>query len=158
MVTIEPNRYTTPKSEWCADAIGNVAIQNVSGMWGWQLFYRGEGILAVELSGFLLTGAYISPNCNLPEFEAYMGRLHGIVARSDKKVILVGNINSKVIVAGSSYTNRCCDSLVEFMMTAGLFCLNNNTPMYEARGLRSVLELTILGNKWDRSRCSWRVV
>ncbi|XP_075210240.1 uncharacterized protein LOC142317567 [Lycorma delicatula] len=158
VVTTEPNYRTAARHNWLADASGDVAIHNVSNKLGWQLLYRGDGILAVLLPDMVLVSGYISPNITLDTFEQYIFELTGVLQRATKRIVLMGDFNCKVTLAGSNHTNRRGEIFGNMMMAVGLVCLNDNSCTFEARGHRSVLDLTLINSRWDPSLFQWRVL
>ncbi|XP_075219339.1 uncharacterized protein LOC142323493 [Lycorma delicatula] len=158
IVTTEPNLRTAARGDWWADAVGDVAISNVSGRLGWHLLHRGEGILAVALPDFVLIAGYVSPNINIGDFVQYINDLQRVIQRAPSRPILLGDFNCKSILTGSSYTNARGRIFIDMMMTTGLICLNDCTYTYEARGHRSVLDLTLVDGRWNPSVFSWSVL
>ncbi|XP_075236525.1 uncharacterized protein LOC142333388 [Lycorma delicatula] len=143
LIITEPNKYLVARSGWMVDTNGDVAIMDVSGRIAWRLTSRSGGMLAVESDSTLAIGAYVSPNCDINEFTRRLDIIQGVVNNARKKVIILGDFNSKAIAAGSAYTNRRGEILTDMMRAISCLCVNDGTPTYEARGHSSVLDLTI---------------
>ncbi|XP_075217825.1 uncharacterized protein LOC142322632 [Lycorma delicatula] len=131
---------------------------DVSGNIAWSLKYRTKGIVAIETTSALIVGVYVSPNVEHIVFISFMDRLQRIIVNTDKRLILLGEFNSKSIAAGSNYTNRRGEVLDDLMETARCHCINDNAPTYKARGHSSVLDLTILDNRWRSDQWEWKVL
>ncbi|XP_075228110.1 uncharacterized protein LOC142328290 [Lycorma delicatula] len=63
-----------------------------------------------------------------------------------------------MVMAGSSYTNRRGQILTDLLETTGCHCINDGTPTYVARGHQSVLDLTIVDNRWKSEQYDWMVL
>ncbi|XP_075210256.1 dynein heavy chain 2, axonemal kl-2 [Lycorma delicatula] len=146
----------TARQDWWADTAGDVAVKNVSNKYGWQLHYWGEGMIAVVLPGMVLIAGYVSPNVDLDIYEQYINELQGVVVRSPRRVVLLGDFNCKTTAAGSNYTNRRGEIFTDMMVMTGLFCLNDTYEAYEDH--RSVLDLTLVDNRWDPTMFQWCVM
>ncbi|XP_075225257.1 uncharacterized protein LOC142326562 [Lycorma delicatula] len=158
LIIMEPNKYLVARSGWMVDTNGDVAIMDVSGRIAWRLTSRSGGMLAVESDSTLAIGSYVSPNCDIHEFTRRIDIIQGVVNNARKKVIILGDFNSKAIAAGSAYTNRRGEILTDMMGEISCHCVNDGTPTYEARGHSSVLDLTIIDDRWSREHWDWRVL
>ncbi|XP_075223897.1 uncharacterized protein LOC142325752 [Lycorma delicatula] len=147
VITKESNRNVAARHDWIADTTGDVAIKNCSNRHAWQLHRRDEGILSIILTEFVLVAGYVSPNIVLEDYKTYIDRLMGIIMQAPKRVILMGDFNCKAIIAGSDYTNNRGQIFADMMIVTGLVCLNDGTHTFEARGHRSVLDLTLVNNR-----------
>ncbi|XP_075237041.1 uncharacterized protein LOC142333605 [Lycorma delicatula] len=159
LVITEPNVYEAARTGWNTDTEGDVAFRDVSGRLAWRLKFRGKDIVAVETAFVLIVGTYVvSPNVNHSEFVRFLDILQNVVLNTDKRIIMLGDFNSKMVAAGGQHTNRRGELLTELMETVGCHCVNDDTPTYEARGHTSILDLTILDNRWKREQWSWGVL
>ncbi|XP_075217893.1 uncharacterized protein LOC142322701 [Lycorma delicatula] len=158
VITTEPNLGTAARHDWLADAVGDVAITIISNRIGWQLHHRGKGILAIILPNFVLVAGYVSPNIGIAEYELYIDEIQRVILQSPKRAVVMGDFNCKATIAGSSYTNRRGQIFTEMMMATDMICLNDDSYTFEARGHRSVLDLTLVDNSWDPSHYQWRVL
>ncbi|XP_075210164.1 uncharacterized protein LOC142317483 [Lycorma delicatula] len=148
LIVTEPNIYEAARTGWHTDTAGNVAIKDVSHKIAWKLIFRGKGVVAAETLSATIVGVYISPNVD------------NVITNSDKKIIMLGDFNSRLVAAGGRSTNRRGEMLMELMETVGCQCINDDTPTFEARGHTSVsiLDLTILDDRWRRQQWSWQVL
>ncbi|XP_075217796.1 uncharacterized protein LOC142322605 [Lycorma delicatula] len=158
LIITEPNKYLVARSGWMVVTNGDVAIMDVSGRIAWRLTSRSGGMWAVESDSTLAIGAYVSPNCDIHEFTRRLDIIQGVVNNARKKVIILGDFNSKAIAEGSAYTNRRGEILTDMMGAISCHCVNDGTPTYEARGHSSVLDLTIIDDRWSREHWDWRVL
>ncbi|XP_075213849.1 uncharacterized protein LOC142320057 [Lycorma delicatula] len=158
LIITEPNIYEVVRTGWIVDTDGDVAIKDVSGRIAWNLTTTAKGIVAVETEAVLTVGAYVSPNCDLGEFTKFIDTLHGIVANAHKRIMLLGNFNSKFVVTGCMYTNRRGEILSDLMGSIGCHCINDGTPTYKVRGHTAVLDLTILDNRWMNDQWDWQLL
>ncbi|XP_075213635.1 uncharacterized protein LOC142319848 [Lycorma delicatula] len=131
LIITEPNKYLVARSGWVVDTNGDVAIMDVSGRIAWRLTSRSGGMLAVESDSTL--AMCLSPNCDIHEFTRRLDIIQGVVNNARKKVIILGDFNSKAIAARSEYTNRRGEILTDMMGEISCHCVNDGTPTYEAR-------------------------
>ncbi|XP_075210270.1 uncharacterized protein LOC142317599 [Lycorma delicatula] len=157
MVT-EPNVYVAARTGWMADTGGDVAFTDVSGRIAWRFANRGKCYIVLETDFAIVIGAFVSPNCDFCEFTIFIDNIHRVVTSTSKRMILIGDFNCKSVMTGSNYNNRRGELLAEFMEITGCHCVNDSTVTFEARGHSSVLDLTILDNRWNNEQWSWGVL
>ncbi|XP_075232214.1 uncharacterized protein LOC142330655 [Lycorma delicatula] len=133
LAVAELNRYEAAKSSWITDTEGDVAIMLVSSNIHWRLRFRVKGIVALENESVMLVAVYVSPNIDLADFTRFIDTLQGVIINSLKKLVMLGDFNSKMVNAGSSYTNRRGQILADLMETIGCRCVNDGTPTYVAK-------------------------
>ncbi|XP_075232301.1 uncharacterized protein LOC142330739 [Lycorma delicatula] len=148
LAVADPNRYKAAKTSLLTDTEGDVAIMLFSNNIHWRLRFRGKGIVALENESVMLVAVYVSPNTDLADFTRFIDTLQGVIINLLKKLVMLGDFNSKMVNAGSSYTNRRGQILADLMQTTGCRCVNDGTPTYVTRGHQSVIDLTILDNRW----------
>ncbi|XP_075213745.1 uncharacterized protein LOC142319953 [Lycorma delicatula] len=158
LAVAEPNRYEAAKSCWIADTQGDVAIMVINHNIHWRLRFRGRGVVALENETVMIVSVYVSPIIELAEFTCFVDIPQGLITNSSKRLVMLGDFNSKMVMAGSSYTNRRGQILVDLLETTGCHCINDGTPTYVARGHQSVLDLTILDNRWKSEQYDWMVL
>ncbi|XP_075215330.1 uncharacterized protein LOC142321219 [Lycorma delicatula] len=124
----------------------------------WRLRFRDRGVVALENKSVMIVGVYVSPNIDLTEFTRFIDILQGIIINSPKRLVMLGDFNSKMVNAGSSYTIRRGQILADLLEITGCCCVNDGTPTYVARGHQSVLDLTILDNRWRGKQYNWMVL
>ncbi|XP_075220705.1 uncharacterized protein LOC142324024 [Lycorma delicatula] len=106
LAVAKPNRYEAAKSCWIADTQGDVAIMVINHNIHWRLRFRGRGVVALENETVMIVGVYVSPNIELAEFTRFLDILQGLTTNSPKRLLMLGDFNSKMVMAGSSYMNR----------------------------------------------------
>ncbi|XP_075232296.1 uncharacterized protein LOC142330734 [Lycorma delicatula] len=158
IIITEPNIYEAAKTGWMADTVGDVVIKNMSGRLVLSFKTRTEGFVVAETDCTIIAGAYVSPNISIGDYEKYLDSIHRIVSCESKKVIMMGDFNCKSRLAGSSYNNRKGELLADLMESLGYYCINDNTPTFEARGHCSVLDLVIIDGRWGSDQYEWRVL
>ncbi|XP_075217856.1 uncharacterized protein LOC142322664 [Lycorma delicatula] len=158
LAVAEPNRYGAAKSSWITDTEGDVAIMVTSSSIHWRLRFRVRGVVALENESIMIVGVYVSPNIDLAEFTHFIDILQSVIINSPKKLVMLGYFNSKMVNAGSSYMNRRGQILADLLEITGCRCVNDGTPTYVARGHQSVLDLTILDNRWRGEQYNWMVL
>ncbi|XP_075210176.1 uncharacterized protein LOC142317501 [Lycorma delicatula] len=119
VITSEPNKYVASGNGWCADRNGDVAICDVGGRIRWRLAERGDSLMALELAPAVLIRVYITPNCDIPRYAEFMNRLHELVTRARRKVIILCDFNFKIIEADYTVINRRGEILADLMHLHG---------------------------------------
>ncbi|XP_075213797.1 uncharacterized protein LOC142320002 [Lycorma delicatula] len=157
LIVTESNIYEAARTGWHTDTVGNVAIKDVSHKIAWKLVFRGKGVVAAETLSATIVGVYISPNVDNVEFDRTLDVIQNVITNTDKKIIMLGDFNSRLVAARGRSTNRRGEMLMELMETLGCQCINDDTPTFEARRHTSILDLTILDDRWRRQQWSWQV-
>ncbi|XP_075217986.1 uncharacterized protein LOC142322795 [Lycorma delicatula] len=100
LVITEPNIYEAARTGWYADTEGDVVFKDVSHRVACRLNFRGKGIVALETSKTLIVGVYISPNVALSELISFLDMIQDVVSNTHKKIIMLGDFNSRLVAAG----------------------------------------------------------
>ncbi|XP_075233843.1 uncharacterized protein LOC142331696 [Lycorma delicatula] len=101
---------------------------------------------------------YISPNVDCRVFNSSLDVLQNVVNNTDKKIIMLGDFNSRLVATGGRRMNKRGELLTELMETVGCHCINDDTPTFEARGHTSILDLAILDNRWRNQQWNWEIL
>ncbi|XP_075210436.1 uncharacterized protein LOC142317771 [Lycorma delicatula] len=158
LVITEPNIYEAARFGWYEDTEGDVVLKDVSNRIASRLNFRSKGTVALETSKALIIGVYISPNVALSEFTSTLDTIQEVINNTDKKIIMVGDFNSRLVAAGGRCTNKRGKILTDLMESVGCHCVNDDTPTFVARGHTSILNLTILDNRWRCQQWHWEVM
>lgn len=123
--------YSVPSHpRWFGDEGGSTAIY-----WSGTvtdstctLIMNGRGYVAVAYGTLAVVGCYISPNCSLAAFEAYLDGLSSCIrACYPRPVLVLGDFNAHSRAWGNSQDNARGDVLLEWAASADLRLLNHGS-------------------------------
>ncbi|XP_076248030.1 uncharacterized protein LOC143187678 [Calliopsis andreniformis] len=107
--------------DWVGCPCGSVAIT-----WSWPpasppvtVLETVEGCVVVQWSDVAVVGGYVSPNCGLAFYEAYLGGMTACIRRCmPRPVIVLGDFHAHATAWGSPRTSRRGEVLMDW--AAGL--------------------------------------
>ncbi|XP_076298586.1 uncharacterized protein LOC143217828 [Lasioglossum baleicum] len=112
-VVTEP--YSVPDSSpWVGDDGGSVAIWARKGREfpPGSVVERGRGVLLYKWGRLLVAGCYISPNCDLAEFEGFLDRLKVMItSHLAGPMLVLGDFNAKSTGWGNPKTTARGEAL-----------------------------------------------
>ena len=127
LILSEPNlRKVRTDTRWYTDTRGDAAILIHNKNLNVSQVTREEGMVGVQTEERLFCSCYISPNCPLQEFEAFVERLELFTAgKKGAKVLIGGDFNAKAEMWGSAYTNSRGRLMAEWILGNELVLLND---------------------------------
>ena len=139
-----PNRTTGTGLE--VDTKGDAAIWVSKGKRGSiRRRERGSGFVWIDVETAIIYSCYISPNCTMEEFEAYMEELEESVACWSPRtlVVLAGDFNSSAEEWGRARSGSRGDALRKMTSRGGFQLANDGkAAIYRRAGTESFLDLT----------------
>ncbi|XP_066596482.1 uncharacterized protein [Prorops nasuta] len=133
-------------NNWIASTLNNCAILLVSQRVPPILSsFATDGFCVYELPLLWIVSTYITPNCNLTYFQAYLDKLSDFLYKTNKPVLIGGDFNSHSYAWGSNKENRRGCLLKDFFLKHDLIlCNQGSSPTYQRFNAESILDLTLI--------------
>jgi hypothetical protein len=158
-IVAEPNKKIAETANWDVDRKGDCAIICLNKKCSPEIVTRGNGYIAVRLQKLTIYSCYISPNCNLPEYERYMDELFDSVSRQQGDILVAGDFNAASRAWGSKRTNRRGSYMMELISKLDLVIANNgDAPTFERGTRQSTPDVTMTCSRIAGLISEWRVL
>lgn len=159
-VIAEPHNVPS-HPRWFSDDGDSVAIywSAAAGDPPCTLLMYGRGFVAVKWGNLVVIGCYISPNCSLSSFEAYLDSLTNCIrACHPHPLFVLGDFNAHSRAWGNAQNNTRGEALQEWAASVDLRLLNNGAMSTCVRWQgESIVDLSWATSSAIRMVSGWRV-
>lgn len=102
-----------------------ITWRNSGGCQAFKIISKGDGFVIASWGKWVITSCYISPNCDVEEFEEFLDGLgRGIAPWLNRPLLVMGDFNAKSETWGKGRTNVRGEILEEWAGDKGLWLLN----------------------------------
>ncbi|XP_072934935.1 uncharacterized protein [Epargyreus clarus] len=121
--------------------------------------HTGQGIVAVDWGPLAVIGCYISPNCSLAAYEAFLGRVGDCIRGClPRPVFVLGDFNAHSRAWGSKRDNARGNAVLEWAAELDLRLLNRGSVSTCVRWQgESIVDLSWATASAERLVTGWRV-
>lgn len=156
----EPNIKTVCKPGWVTDKSKDVAIKIINRLvdiGGFGL--DNEGFAWVKVRGVAYYSCYISPNCEIGEFEGFLDRLQDSIKQGGVECIVGGDFNAKSTIWGNETDDRRGIILLDWIAGNNLILHNQgNEPTFRRGTSHSIIDLTLTSDNIATKISNWQVL
>ena len=147
-------------SGWYTDRTGWVAIGFPDGRVVPREVEQGDGFVAVVLGACTVYSCYISPNCTINEYTAYLDHLAtSLLRRQGQPLIVAGDFNAKSEEWQAGKTDQRGYQLGEWLADMQLQVANvGDTPTRFHNGFGSRIDMTFATASLARRIRGWEVL
>lgn len=155
----EPNKAGARKSNWFVDEKTDVCIINRSSNvkiveWG-----KGPGFVWVKIDEIHVYCVYMSPNCTLTEYEAFLHNLHGSVCGKTGGILTGGNLNAKSPIWGAPQEDERGRILSEWLAAENILVSNvGAAPTFQRGDSKSIIDVTLITEDMVGKVEGWKVL
>lgn len=159
-IVAEP--YHVPNHpRWFGDSVNSVAIYWSGGQGDppCSKLHAEAGIVVVEWGNTIIVGCYISPNCSLIDYDAYLDRVEGCVRRYlPRPVLVLGDFNARARAWGNILDNARGRAVLDWAAGLDLRLLNQGSVSTCVRWQgESIVDLSWATPSATRLVSGWRV-
>lgn len=159
LLVSEPNRGVAARGDWLSDVARDAAIRVISKETKVVRSGSGQGYAWAELDEMVVVSVYLSPNDSLQEMVDSLDSLSDFCHQQTKGLLIGGDFNAKSPAWTGGPADRRGRVVMDFAGSLDLTLLNDGvTPTWEARGLRSIIDLTFASVGIARKVQQWRVL
>lgn len=160
LVISEPNIKEASKKGWLTDITKAVAIKIVNQNVAVGNFdINTTGFLCIQVNNVAVYSCYISPNCEINEFESYLDELQRSVSGCPLSCIIGGDFNAKSSVWGGKTNDRRGDILLDWIASNNLIIQNQGfEPTFRRNNSTSIIDFTLTSENISGQLTNWRVL